>query len=298
MAEFAALPLFTDSWIADTAHLTRLERGLYMDLIILCWRTPECRVPNEIDWLARKLRCSPDEIPTLNKVIAEFMISTGNYLFQKRLRKEFLYTRTKSQKQSSRARSRWTKKSSTGVVENNPDFPTDSAKLLKTNGYVESRGNADNHASGNAPTPTPTPTVLDGTPNGVPTGAASAVELYNATAREVGWPLCQNLTDRRRSALNVRLRECGGLDGWKVALEKARASPLLTGDNDRGWKADFDFLVQAKSFTRLMEGSYDRRQTKNGNGIRDSIAEAERRRDERGHSEERSQADTLLLSRL
>jgi uncharacterized protein YdaU (DUF1376 family) len=255
MAEFAALPLFTDSWIADTAHLTRLERGLYMDLIILCWRTPECRVPNEIDWLARKLRCSPDEIPTLKKVIAEFMTSTGNFLFQKRLRKEFLYTRSKNQKQADRARSRWSKKSSTDPVVYDQDFSTVSDNQLKDKNSVRSRGNAARHQSGTAPTPTPTPTVLDGTPNGVP----EAVELYNATAREVGWPLCQNLTDRRRSALNARLRECGGLDGWKVALEKARASPLLTGDNDRGWKADFDFLVQAKSFTRLMEGSYDRR---------------------------------------
>jgi hypothetical protein len=38
------------------------------------------------------------------------------------------------------------------------------------------------------------------------------------------------------------------------ALER---SAFCRGENDRGWRADFDFLLQPKSFTKLLEGAYD-----------------------------------------
>jgi hypothetical protein len=90
--------------------------------------------------------------------------------------------------------------------------------------------------------------------------------MFNEVAAEVGWPKVQRLSPSRRASLSARLRECGGLDGWRLGLAKARGSPFLCGDNRDGWKADFDFLVQAKSFTKLMEGSYDRTGKGNGTG--------------------------------
>jgi hypothetical protein len=44
LAEFPALPLFTDAILADTAHLSHEEFGAYMRILILMWRTPECRI--------------------------------------------------------------------------------------------------------------------------------------------------------------------------------------------------------------------------------------------------------------
>jgi uncharacterized protein YdaU (DUF1376 family) len=84
-------------------------------------------MPNEIEWVAAKLRCAPEEVSTLKKLIAEFMTSTGNWLTQKRLKKEFVYARESSEKQSARAKARWNKEKS------------------------KCRGNADAHVSGNAP---------------------------------------------------------------------------------------------------------------------------------------------------
>jgi uncharacterized protein YdaU (DUF1376 family) len=95
---------------------------------------------------------------------------------------------------------------------------------------------------------------------------AEAFEAYNAEAALVGWPAARRLDTRRRSALRQRLAECGGLPGWRNALARARASPHLTGANDRGWTADLDFLLQAKSFTRLLEGAYDDRRPRRDEG--------------------------------
>ena len=94
------------------------------------------------------------------------------------------------------------------------------------------------------------------------TDLIEAVQLYNETAKEAGWPLAQKLTKPRESGLKARLRDAGGLEGWHIAMDKAKASPFLRGEtgSDRNWRPDLDFFLQAKSFTRLMEGGYDGRQ--------------------------------------
>jgi uncharacterized protein YdaU (DUF1376 family) len=103
----------------------------------------------------------------------------------------------------------------------------------------------------------------DATEN-LPEEIEDAVTAYNAVAAEVGWPLVQVFSKARRSAIKARLAECGGMAGWLDALARARGSPLLTGQNDRGWTADFDFLTRQSSFAKLMEGSYDPRPARNG----------------------------------
>jgi uncharacterized protein YdaU (DUF1376 family) len=109
MAQFPALNVWTDSWLADTAHLPRVDRDIYFHLLILMWRSPACRVPNEIGWIARKLSCPEAEIPMLQNVIREFCKSSGNWLTQKRLTKEYKLARVRSKLASDKAKSRWNK---------------------------------------------------------------------------------------------------------------------------------------------------------------------------------------------
>lgn len=112
MAQFPAINVWTDSWLADTAHLPRVDRDIYFHLLILMWRTPGCRVPNEIDWIARKLRCTPDEVPILQSIVSEFCQTDGNWLTQKRLLKEFKLAAERSRAASDKAKSRWNKEKS------------------------------------------------------------------------------------------------------------------------------------------------------------------------------------------
>lgn len=86
---------------------------------------------------------------------------------------------------------------------------------------------------------------------------SAAVEAYNFVAMKHTLPRCQNLTEARKKALRRRLKESGGVEGWKHACDLLDRSAFLTGKNDRGWRANFDFMLQAKSFTKLMEGGYD-----------------------------------------
>lgn len=85
------------------------------------------------------------------------------------------------------------------------------------------------------------------------------VEIYHEAMAPAGCPRVLKLTPSRKASALQRLKDCGGMEGWRHAMAKARASPFLTGASANGWKADFDFFMQAKSFTKLLEGSYDAR---------------------------------------
>ncbi|WP_422366397.1 hypothetical protein [Pelagibius sp.] len=149
-----------------------------------------------------------------------------------------------------------------------------------------SNGDAIPHAS---PSPLPEPSQdpepvkpsadADGPPN--KPGAVevdeveAAVEAWNAFAERHGLAKVQRITAKRRSACKIRLTECDGLDGFvNGALPAIARSPFLLGENDRGWKADFDFLMQQKSFTKLMEGGYDRSKPTRPNGSDAHTAQA------------------------
>ena len=106
MAKFPALPLWTDAWVADTHHLRVCERGLYIDLLILMWRSPKCRVPNDEIWLAKHLGVPAKDFKPL---IKEFCQCDGNHITQKRLLREFFYLRKRRAQQSARAKVRWRK---------------------------------------------------------------------------------------------------------------------------------------------------------------------------------------------
>lgn len=53
MAEFPALPLFTDALLGDTTHLTQAEFGAYMLMLITAWRAPGCALSADDVYLSR-----------------------------------------------------------------------------------------------------------------------------------------------------------------------------------------------------------------------------------------------------
>lgn len=85
-----------------------------------------------------------------------------------------------------------------------------------------------------------------------------AVRCWNAMAGRVGLAEVKLLTDTRRKKLRARLAECGGIEGWQAALAKIEAARWMHGENDRGWSANFKWILQQESFATLMEGGYDR----------------------------------------
>lgn len=88
-----------------------------------------------------------------------------------------------------------------------------------------------------------------------------AFAAWNDLARDVGLSEVQIISPQRKSAMRQRLAEAGGLDGFRIALEKIRGDPFFLGEGPRGWKANIDFILTKSKFTKLMEGGYDRNPT-------------------------------------
>jgi hypothetical protein len=83
------------------------------------------------------------------------------------------------------------------------------------------------------------------------------VEVWNEMAGRVGLSRVVKLTPQRRRSLNTRIRQ-HSLDDWTEAIAAIERNRFLHGENDRGWRADFDFLLNPQKFVKLIEGGYDR----------------------------------------
>lgn len=90
-----------------------------------------------------------------------------------------------------------------------------------------------------------------------PFEALQAFEAYNATALRCRLPQAAKFTPDRQRKIIARLRDYG-LDGWNRALANIEKAAFLTGANDRGWRADLEFVLQPSSFAKLHDGSYGR----------------------------------------
>lgn len=82
------------------------------------------------------------------------------------------------------------------------------------------------------------------------------VRAWNELAEARNLPKVAKITASRRKQVQARLKEWSD-DEWSKALTAIYRSKFLCGENERGWKANFDFLLQPNSFTRLIEGAYD-----------------------------------------
>lgn len=70
-------------------------------------------------------------------------------------------------------------------------------------------------------------------------------------------PEMTKLTTSRKRLINARISEEPDLEYWASVVKRLSESPFCTGDNDRGWRASFDFCFRADKHVQIMEGAYD-----------------------------------------
>jgi hypothetical protein len=74
-------------------------------------------------------------------------------------------------------------------------------------------------------------------------------------AKRTGLATLRAFNADRRRALKLRLGE-HGLAALIEAVGAIERSEFCRGQNDRNWRADFDFLVDPKKLVRVLEGKY------------------------------------------
>ena len=93
-------------------------------------------------------------------------------------------------------------------------------------------------SKGESASPAPYSEILDG---------------WNAMAKV----RCLIVSDKRRQMISQRWQEKFFQDHWRKAIAKISASQFCNGENDRGWKATFDWFISRDSVVKVMEGKYD-----------------------------------------
>ncbi|MGN7749750.1 DNA replication protein [Sinorhizobium sp. 22678] len=139
-----------------------------------------------------------------------------------------------------------------------------SEKRLNADDQDVSDAGADpSSPGGSSPTP-PSPKPQSSIPPSPPKGGSSptavdqVVTAFSDMARRSGLSVPRAVTASRRRSLLLRIEE-HGLPAVLDAIERIGRSRFCRGENDRGWRADLDFLCQPKSFVSILEGKYDDR---------------------------------------
>lgn len=146
--------------------------------------------------------------------------------------------------------------------ESIPDAPIDEVECrsdseLQTELQTEHYSDAKRNGKGTSFFPNPNPS-----PKGEREAAPASPSLtfddlatrWNAID---GVARCLKATDSRRRAYRARMTEDDWADSVTAALAKVAASGFCRGENDRGWRADIDFLLKPDTLTKILEGKYD-----------------------------------------
>lgn len=148
MAEFPALPLWTDAYLADTRHLSAAQHGAYFLLLMSAWRTTECALPDDDAKLARWASMDKRTWGANKDAVMSFWTRGNDGLWrQGRLTDERKYVAELSDKNSKNAKARWLKTKGTANATalpdaSQPDAPTPTPTPIEPKGSIPSQKRA------------------------------------------------------------------------------------------------------------------------------------------------------------
>ena len=111
------IPLFVDSYLADTTHLTTEQHGAYLLLLMAAWRTGDCTLPHDEKRLASIAGVTPARWRSIAPAIMEMWTCEKGRCWQKRLVHEWDYVQSKRVKRKAAADARWSSKSDANALQ-------------------------------------------------------------------------------------------------------------------------------------------------------------------------------------
>jgi hypothetical protein len=105
--------------------------------------------------------------------------------------------------------------------------------------------------------------VVESAESSPPSQTSLAQEVFSEWNNQTVFPKCLTLSGTRRRTLESRLKEPFFKANWKDAMLRVRKSSFCCGENDRKWRADFDWFVRPDTVAKIMEGKYDNKDFSN-----------------------------------
>jgi uncharacterized protein YdaU (DUF1376 family) len=234
----AWMPLYIGDYLSDTMHLTCEQSGAYLHLIMHYWRAGS--LPDNDVALAQIARLPLKAWKAHRPIVAAFF---GSGWTHKRIDAERQKTSEVKERYHERAvkaaQARHKKPSTNATSNGHASLKDRNSHLQGSNEPIES-SNED----------------LSVEPTEKPLTKSEVIGAWQDRMVPLGFPPIRKMTGQRERQLNARLKD-STLDEWLKVFSALERSNFCRGENDRGWRADFDFLLQPKSFTKLLEGAYD-----------------------------------------
>jgi hypothetical protein len=86
--------------------------------------------------------------------------------------------------------------------------------------------------------------------------------IWNEAADLSNVKNCRSLNNSRKTKAKARIREAPEESTWQEVISRIRDSGFCNGDNERGWCADFDFLIKPNTYVKVLEGAYGGKSSK------------------------------------
>lgn len=82
-------------------------------------------------------------------------------------------------------------------------------------------------------------------------------DLYNSICGS--FAKIRSIDGTRKTAVSARWKACPQLSTFEELFKTAEASDFLKGGGEKKWRADFDWMMKATNFSKVLEHRYDNR---------------------------------------
>lgn len=216
-------------------RLSMLQHGAYTLLIDSCYDRE--RFPTKEEAIEWTWASTAEEVEAVEFVLSRFFTLEDGVYIQTRIKEEIdaYHQKAATNKRIAIEREAKRKENNTKREQGVNDTTPNHKPLTNNQEPLDIKPDVSNRLP-----PVPYQKILD---------------LYH---KKTTLPRVAVLSEKRKRSIKARWKEelLSDLEAWENYFNYVASTPFLNGSNDRGWTADFDFLIKPETPIKCQEGKY------------------------------------------
>jgi uncharacterized protein YdaU (DUF1376 family) len=244
MSKDPAFPFYAQDFLTGVMHFDLAEKGAYITL--LCYQWAHGKIPKKRLGLILGYGWE-----SVWETISEKFIEKDDFLMNERLEKERDKRALFKEKQSENGRKggRPTKEETQIKAKNNPN---ETQTITQTQTQKKPLEN-ENESEYEKEKEVEKENEKVGLAEISKIDFEEIISIFNSTCQNL--TKVQKITTQRKSAISARIKDYG-FENMGIVFKNVSESEFLNGGSDRGWKADFDWVLNPNNFIKILEGKY------------------------------------------
>ena len=87
------------------------------------------------------------------------------------------------------------------------------------------------------------------------------INFFNDETQGIFGKVIYPISDKRKGSIRARIKDFGK-DAFAEMIRKACKSDFLKGGGNKGFVANFDWMIRPSNFQKILEGNYDNKNKK------------------------------------